>query len=100
MKVYKVRDPSTGKFYTGNADHVNPTTKLGKAFAHLPSAKAMVTRFGLDSRVSHLVKNDTMEIVEFTLSETAVLTIDAQIAELEKVWEKYDDRFKKHFGDE
>jgi hypothetical protein len=75
MKIYKVRDPSTGLFYTGNMYLVNPTTKLGKAFANLPAAKAMVTRFGFDSRVSHLVKDDTMEIVEFTLSETAVLTL-------------------------
>lgn len=75
MKVYKVRDPKTGEFYTGEMYKTKLTSQLGKVYLSIGTVKAMLTRFGYDPRVSNLVNDQDMEIVEYELTEVAVKTI-------------------------
>ena len=75
MKVYKVRNPKTGEFYTGEMYNSKLTSRLGKVYLSIRTVKAMLTRFGYDPRVSNLVNDRDMEIVEYDLTEVDVKAI-------------------------
>ena len=70
-KVYKIRDPKTGEFYTGDMYKSNPTTKQGRVYNSISTVKAFLTRFGYDSRVNVLLNDNDMEIVEYDLVEVS-----------------------------
>jgi hypothetical protein len=75
MKVYKIRDPKTGEFYSGGMYNVNMTNKHGKVYLTPATAKACLTRFGYDPRVSHLVNDSDMELVEYDLVEVGTKSV-------------------------
>jgi hypothetical protein len=75
MKVYKIRDPKTGEFYTGEMYKTNLTSKHGKVYLTPATVKACLTRFGYDPRVSHLVNDIDMELVEYNLVEVGTKTV-------------------------
>jgi hypothetical protein len=69
MKVYKIRDPKTGEFYTGKMYVRKLTSKHGKVFLTPSTVKACLTRFSYDPRVKALVNDSDMELVEYDLVE-------------------------------
>lgn len=75
MKVYKIRDPKTGEFYTGEMYKTKMTSKYGKVYLTPATVKAALTRFGCDSRVWNLVNDSDMEVVEYDLVEVSTKTI-------------------------
>lgn len=70
-KVYKIRDPKTGEFYTGDMYKTTPTTKQGKVYNSISTVKAFLTRFSFDDRVNVLLTDADMEIVEYDLVEVS-----------------------------
>lgn len=75
MKVYKIRDPKTGEFYTGKMYVLKMTSKLGRVWLSLSAIKACLTRFGYDPVVCNLINDSDMEIVEYDLVETSIKSI-------------------------
>lgn len=75
--VYKVRDPKTGEFYTGEMWKTSPTSKSGKLYTSISTVKGFLTRCRYDSRMSQLVNPADMEVVEFTITETATKGINS-----------------------
>lgn len=70
-KVYKIRDPKTGKFYTGYMYKPNPTTAQGRVYNSISTVKAFLTRFSFDDSVNVLLNDSDMEIVEYDLVEVS-----------------------------
>lgn len=76
MKVYKIRDPKTGEFYTGEMYKTKMTSKHGKVYLTLATVKAALTRFKYyDARVKNLLNDSDMEVVEYDLVEVSTKTI-------------------------
>ena len=75
MRVYKIRDPKTGEFYSGGMHNINLTNKHGKVYLTPATAKACIKRFSDDFRISHLVNDGDMELVEYDLVEVGTKSV-------------------------
>ena len=75
MKVYKLRDPKTGEFYTGGLYSTKITSKNGKVYLTPATVKAALTRFNYSVKGKNLLNDFDMEVVEYDLVEVSVKTI-------------------------